>query len=146
LDVKVQQKIPITDLTDAKSNTAASSKCENCEGSKCCQYTTVSIDTPRSIRDFDNLIWHVSHINTHVFKDPDGWYLLFYTQCQHLSANGNCNIYLQRPFVCREHDNDHCEYDLDMRAGSELYFIDYDELNSYCANRFKKWHKRFEKL
>ncbi|WP_246075733.1 YkgJ family cysteine cluster protein [Aliikangiella marina] len=124
----------------------AENKCSYCSQSKCCQYSTVEVETPRSIRDFDNLVWHVSHLNTHLFKDTDGWYLVFYAQCQHLEPNGNCGIYEKRPFICREHTNDHCEYDMDIKAGAELYFMDYEELDNYCAKRFKNWHKRFEKL
>lgn len=138
-------ELVVSAKTQAPKELDSSNKCASCNGSKCCQYSTVSIETPRSIREFDNLLWHVSHHHTHAFKDVDGWYLLFYAQCQHLLSNGFCGIYQTRPFVCREHTNDECEYDLEIDEGSELYFKNHEELDQYCRKRFKSWDKRFEK-
>ena len=145
--IELNAQVSSVNQAELNSNSAASTdnKCDSCTTSKCCTYTTVSIATPRSIREFDNLLWHVSHYHTHAFKDDDGWYLLFYAQCQHLQSNGFCGIYETRPFVCREHDNDGCEYDLEIDEGSELYFKDHAELDNYCRNRFKNWDKRFDK-
>ncbi len=121
-------------------------KCSFCSGSKCCQYVTESIITPRSISDFDHLIWQISHPNIHIYKDDEGWYLLFLSQCQHLQHDGRCGIYEVRPMICREHSNDYCEYDSAVDKDAELYFHSYDELNQYCKKRFKSWDKRFDKL
>ena len=137
---KVDTYIPVKDLTQI----TLANKCDHCSGSKCCQYTTIQIDTPRSIREFDNLLWQVSHINTHIFKDCDGWYLLVYETCQHLGANGRCGIYEKRPFVCREHDNKECEFDYEFDQGTELYFVDYEAFDAYCRKRFKSWDNRFK--
>jgi len=120
-------------------------KCSFCKGSKCCQYITTQIDTPRSIRDFDHLLWQISHFNTHVFKDTDGWFLVINQQCQHLLDNGRCGIYETRPFICREHDNNDCEFDHNYYDGCDFYFDSYSKLDEYCRNRFKTWNKRFEK-
>ncbi len=121
-------------------------KCSHCQGSKCCQYITESIETPRGIRDFDFLLWQISHKLVHIYKDSDGWYLLFLSECQHLQENGQCGIYEKRPMICREHSNDHCEFDTSIEESSELYFRDYDDLDKYCEKRFKSWRQRFEKL
>ncbi|MCW8879202.1 MAG: YkgJ family cysteine cluster protein [Kangiellaceae bacterium] len=140
MTAKVETHIPIQDLT---KNISLEDKCNHCNGSKCCQYTTIQIDTPRSIREFDNLLWQVSHINTHIFKDSDGWYLLLYEKCQHLQPSGQCGIYEKRPFVCREHDNKECEFDYEFNEGTELYFVDYESFDNFCRQKFKSWDKRF---
>ena len=119
-------------------------KCATCTGSKCCQYITEPLETPRSIRDFDLILWQVSHDNVHCFKDDDGWFLVNYSQCEHLKPNGQCNIYHSRPFICREHSNQECEYGQPIDVGAELYFTKHKELDDYCRNRFKSWDKRFD--
>ena len=95
------------------------------------------------MRDFDHLLWQVSHHNVHIFKDMDGWFLLITGDCEHLQDNGMCGIYETRPLICREHSNDYCEYDSSIPEGSELYFRNHGELDRYCRERFKSWDKRF---
>ena len=121
-------------------------KCSFCKGSKCCQYVTESLVTPRSVYDFDLLLWQISHPNIHIYKDDEGWYLVFLSQCQHLLSSGRCGIYEKRPMICREHSNDYCEFDTTIEGDSELYFHNYQELDTYCRKRFKSWDKRFDKL
>ena len=122
------------------------SRCELCVKSKCCRYITQSIDTPRSINDFDTLLWQVSHINICAYKDSTGWYLQIFNSCQHLKSNGQCGIYEKRPFICRDYSDQECEFDSEPEDGCELFFRDYDALDSYCKKRFKTWTKRFDKL
>ncbi|HHJ11679.1 MAG TPA: YkgJ family cysteine cluster protein [Chromatiales bacterium] len=114
-------------------------KCSFCRESKCCTYVTQQIDTPRSKDDFQTLLWQVSHEGVSAYKDEDGWFLLFDSRCSHLQPDGRCGIYEQRPWVCREHDNDYCEYDAPAEEGFELHFPDYDSLLAYCRKRFKRW-------
>ncbi|RMG54863.1 MAG: YkgJ family cysteine cluster protein [Gammaproteobacteria bacterium] len=114
-------------------------KCSFCKESKCCTYVTQQIDTPRSKDDFQTLLWQVSHEGVSAYKDEDGWFLLFDSRCSHLQPDGRCGIYEQRPWVCREHDNDYCEYDAPAEEGFDLYFPDYDSLLAYCRKRFKRW-------
>lgn len=116
-------------------------KCSFCTASKCCTYVTQQIDTPRSKDEFETLLWQVSHKNVSAYKDEDGWFLLFDTPCDHLQPGGMCGIYDARPEVCREHDNDYCEYDAPAEDGFDLYFPDYESLLKYCKKRFKKWKR-----
>ncbi len=118
-------------------------KCDLCEGSKCCNYITQAIDTPRSIDEFDTLLWQLTHRNVQAYKDDDGWFLLFYTTCQFLQSDGRCGIYETRPQMCRDYTNDYCEYDSPAEEGFELFFDGYQSLLAYCQKRFKKWDKRF---
>ncbi len=119
-------------------------KCSRCQGSKCCQYVTEPVETPRSMHAFDHLLWQVSHVNTHLYKDDDGWYLLFLNSCEHLLGDGRCGIYEIRPQICREHSSDACEFDTTLEAISQHYFYNFKQLDEYCRKRFKTWDKRFE--
>lgn len=119
-------------------------KCGYCTNSKCCTYITQQIDTPRSMLDFDQLLWQVSHRDVQVYKDEDGWFLLINNTCSHLQSGGRCGIYEVRPQVCRNYDNDYCEYDESAEANFELYFEDYASLLKYCKERFKHWDRRLE--
>lgn len=118
-------------------------KCDLCEGSKCCNYITQGIDTPRSMDEFDTLLWQLAHKNNQAYKDEDGWFLLVYTACQFLQSDGRCDIYTTRPQMCRDYSNDFCEYDAPAEEGFELFFDGYDSLLQYCRKRFKRWDQRF---
>ena len=120
----------------------ANNKCSRCSGSKCCTYITEALGAaPRSKSDFEHLLWQVSHHGISVYKDSDGWFLLIEAECAHLQAGGSCAIYQNRPQICRDYDNDWCEYDEPAENGFQLHFRDYDELLSYCKNRFKSWDR-----
>ena len=116
-------------------------KCSFCEGAKCCTYITQKIETPRSKYDFEHLLWQVSHANVQCYRDDDGWYLMFRTPCLHLQPDGRCGIYEHRPQICRDYDNDYCEYDEPPEQNFKLLFRNYDELRAYCRKRFKRWER-----
>lgn len=118
-------------------------KCSFCRGSTCCTYFTQQISAPRSIHDFDLLLWQISHINTQIYKDSQGWFLLVNNPCTHLQADGRCGIYESRPRVCRDHSNADCEFDGPAGPDDfEMFFPDYDSLLRYCRRRFKNWDRR----
>ena len=118
-------------------------KCSFCTQQICCTYTTQEIDTPRSVDDFDHMLWQMAHQGIQYYKDEDGWFLLMNNRCQFLLPEGGCGIYETRPQVCREYSNDFCEYDASAEEGFEYFFKTYQELDTYCRKRFKKWDKRF---
>ena len=120
-------------------------KCGLCTG-RCCTYVTEQIDTPRSMREFDHLLWQVAHEGVEVYKDEDGWFLLFNGRCSHLLDDGRCGIYDERPAICREHSNDYCEYDSPAELGFQLHFRDYESFLRYCRRRFRTWDKRFGRI
>ncbi|MCW8195279.1 YkgJ family cysteine cluster protein [Proteobacteria bacterium 005FR1] len=132
--------------SDSPEYDQGDNKCSRCKGAKCCQYVTERITTPRSIADFDYLLWQISHKLVHMYKDCEGWTLLFLSECQHLLSSGMCGIYEKRPLICREHSNDYCEFDISVADSAELYFRDYSDLDAYCRQRFKNWDKRYDKL
>ncbi len=95
----------------------------------------------RSKADFEHLLWQVLHEGVEAYKDSDGWYLLIHTRCSHLQKNGSCGIYDSRPAICREYENDWCEYDAPAEDGFMLHFRNYEQLLAYCKKRFKRWGK-----
>lgn len=120
-------------------------KCSLCVQSLCCTYITHQIDRPKSMEDFDYLIWQVSHDNVALFKDEDGWFLSIAGRCAHLMPGGLCGIYENRPQICRNHSNDCCEFDGPAEDDFDLYFNTFAALDSYCRKKFKNWDKRFGK-
>jgi Fe-S-cluster containining protein len=118
------------------------SKCRACEH-LCCNYITVKIKAPRTIRDFDGLVWQLSHQNIRAFRDYKGWHLIIYNKCSHLKSNGKCSIYDNRPITCREYSVEECEYNGSIADTSLQYFESYKSLNDYCIERFKSWKRRF---
>ena len=128
-----------------ESEMTSENKCGFCIGTRCCSYITQSIDAPRSKDDFDHLLWQLTHEGVQAYKDEDGWFLLVLNRCQFIGDNGRCQIYETRPAVCREYDNDYCEYDSPAEEGFELFFDGYHSLLKYCRKRFKNWDRRFDK-
>ena len=124
---------------EVNHETETFNKCDLCTNSKCCTYVTQQIDTPRSKYDFEILLWQVSHDGVGAYKDDDGWFVMFESRCQHLLGDGRCNIYENRPTICRSHSNDYCEYDAPAEDGFDLYFPNYERLLTYCKKRFKRW-------
>jgi len=121
-------------------------KCSYCVGSKCCTYITQELDTPRAMSDFDHMLWQTSHQDIQIYKDEDGWYLLINRTCNHLQKDGRCGIYDDRPIICRDHNNDECEFDSMAEDDFELFFDGYESLLKYCKKRFKTWDKRFDQV
>lgn len=119
-------------------------KCSFCIPSKCCTYITQEIEVPRTIRQFDTLLWQLAHDNIQLYKEEGDWYLLINSVCSNLLPDGGCGIYDTRPMVCREHTNDHCEYDSSAEESFDLFFPTYEALDIYCRKRFKGWDKRFD--
>jgi Fe-S-cluster containining protein len=112
----MEKKIPV-DIKITPEN-----KCGFCTNSKCCTYITEELATPRSMHDFDHMLWQLSHKDVQAYKDEEGWYLLVNNPCLHLGKDGRCGIYEDRPQICREYSNDFCEFDESADEGFELFF------------------------
>ena len=117
-------------------------KCLTCR-SACCRYITVKIPGPRSILDFDNLLWQLSHHDIQAFKDSDGWHLLINNKCVNLQKDGKCAIYAKRPFACRDHSADACEYEAPIAKWAAQFFENAEALESFCRKKYRNWDKRF---
>jgi Fe-S-cluster containining protein len=130
---------PVLPVEADQAPAYAYSKCQRCTNSKCCTYFTQAVDAPRAKRDFDHLLWQISHRGVQVYKEKGGWYLLVHVPCGHLQPDGSCGIYESRPQICRDYSNDYCEFDAPAEDGFELFFPDYESLLAYCKRRFKRW-------
>lgn len=109
----------------------------------CCRYITEKIHAPRTIHDFDGLLWQLLHRHVKAFKDSSGWHLLIYNACVHLNRNGKCSIYENRPLTCRRHSIEKCEYKYSIEKTSLIYFDSFRSLENYCRRKFKTWDSRF---
>lgn len=136
LDKKPFDEQPIEGLDDSNA-------CTQCTRALCCRYITAPLDTPRSMRDYDNLLWMVSHRGVRIYRDCEGWGVQTMNSCEHVLPGGGCGIYDTRPIVCREHSNDDCEF-VRGEDDSVLEFNSHAELDAWCRKRFKRWDQRFK--
>ncbi|REK07484.1 MAG: YkgJ family cysteine cluster protein [Planctomycetota bacterium] len=88
------------------------SLCNYCTA-KCCRYFALPIETPDTFSDWEYVRWYLLHHGATVFREDDTWYLLVYSECQHLQADHRCGIYETRPQICREYSTKECEYEDD---------------------------------
>ena len=140
----MRKTIPIAVDPDSLSS---EEKCGYCTNTTCCTYITQELDTPRSMEDFDTLLWQISHQNIQVYKDEGDWYLLVNNRCRHIQKDGRCGIYEIRPQICREHSNEDCEFNTPASDDDfDLYFPDYESLDTYCRERFKTWDRRWDRF
>jgi uncharacterized protein len=85
---------------------------ELCAGcTECCTYISTLINPPKNKKDIDRILWFLLHKGTTVYstQDLEEWRLEVITGCTALNTQGECDIYQDRPSVCREHNQDDCE-------------------------------------
>ena len=105
--------------------------CNKCDG-KCCKYVTVIIPEPKDQEDWDELKWYLMHDNIQVYKDTeDEWIVEFSTHCKHLKEN-KCEIYENRPIVCRDHNLDEC--DANEGDYAKVLFKTPEDIDKYRSN------------
>ena len=109
-------------------------QCAQCLPAKCCRYFSIQIDTPRSKRDFDDLIWMIAHRQVSIYIEKRKWFLMIHTQCRFLDTDTNkCAVYETRPEMCRDHSVKDCEwhgpYDFDN------HFKSYEDLKRWMKKR-----------
>lgn len=114
--------------------------CEGC--SNCCEYMSMEIDQPKSVDDFDALVWYLLHKDVWVYIDDDtDWYVQFNTPCEKLAFR-RCTYYVNRPRVCREYEPADC-----VRYGGgepeKFLFKNEQDLFQWMA---RKRPRTFEKL
>jgi len=111
--------------------------CEHCNAN-CCKYVVIELDTPKTIKDFENIKWYVAHKNVNVFIEDDGsWNVEFLTPCSHLNSKTNkCTNYEHRPKICREYDHDECTFHNIYKE--EFTFKSIKDVDDYVEKVFKK--------
>ena len=109
--------------------------CDHCTA-KCCRYFALSIDQPRTERDFDFLRWYLLHDRASLFTEGDTWYLLVHTVCKHLQEDNRCGIYETRPNICRTYTTAECEFDESYTY--DRYFETPEQVEEYANARFSE--------
>jgi len=124
------------------SNNLNKELCNGC--SECCKYIIIEINEPETIQDIDKLMWYLHH-NTVIYVDMNNnWMLELKTPCKHLSGNGLCMIYDERPQICRQHSQKDCEKQ-GKRVQYKYIFNNYKELINYIRKHpklSKIWKKQ----
>jgi Fe-S-cluster containining protein len=94
------------------------SQCAKC-GGKCCQYFCFEIDEPDDVDEFEDVRWYLCHEGVSVHIDEGDWYICIENRCRFLGPDARCDMYDERPLICRKYDPGNCDY----TQGS----YDYDE-------------------
>ncbi|MFQ5717408.1 MAG: YkgJ family cysteine cluster protein [Nitrospinales bacterium] len=118
-----------------KNNGNDSSQCAKCLPAECCLYFALEIDEPETRKDFESLLWQIAHQNISIYIYRKKWHLMIHNRCNFLMADNKCGIYETRPYICREHSTENCEYTGDDYGFSE-HFKSYDELLAYIKENY----------
>jgi uncharacterized protein len=77
---------------------------------KCCTYVAVGINAPTTSKLATEILWHLYHRGVSVCRDEAGeWYVQFEARCKNLGTGNLCEVYLTRPHICRDYDDQSCE-------------------------------------
>lgn len=112
-----------------------SDQCSKCLPAKCCTYFAFQIDTPETRKDFECLLWKIAHQSVSMYIYRKDWYIMIHTRCNFLTQENQCAIYEHRPYLCREHSTDDCEYTGEDYGFSE-HFKSYDDLLTYIKENY----------
>ena len=105
-------------------------QCEKCLPAFCCNYFSFEIDEPEDRQDYEILLWKLAHEKVSIYIDRNDWYLMVNNRCNFLTSDNKCAIYDHRPYICRKHSTENCEYSGDNYGFSE-HFKSYDDRLMY---------------
>ena len=105
-------------------------QCEKCLPAFCCNYFAFEIDEPENRRDYESLLWKLAHEKVSIYVYRNKWYIMIHTRCNFLTPDNKCGIYEHRPYLCKEHSVENCEYTGDD-YGFSRHFKSYDDLLEY---------------
>lgn len=118
--------------------------CAGC--SNCCEYLSLEIDRPSTIRDFDQILWYLLHKDVWVYIDHENdWYVQFNTPCEKLDQR-RCGYYAQRPMVCRNYEPASCARYGEGPTEKYLFKDEKDLFRYLAAKRKVLFRKMKEKL
>lgn len=111
--------------------------CSGC--TECCEYISLEIDRPTTLKDVDNVIWYLIHKNVWVWVDEGNkWYLQFNTPCEKLDAAGRCGWYAHRPKLCQDYKQSECPRYTSGAAEKFLFKNESEFVNWLAQQRSKK--------
>ncbi len=118
--------------------------CSGC--SNCCEYIALEIDRPKTLRDFDHILWYVLHKDVWVYIDDAGdWYVQFNTPCEKLEKR-RCTYYPDRPLICRDYSPRDCVRYVGEAAEKFLFKSECDFLSYLEKKRPSMYQKLRGKL
>ncbi len=82
--------------------------CKSC--GKCCRYFCFEIDAPEDYEAYEDLRWFLLHGGVSIHIDEDGdWYISIPLACDALTDDNRCEIYPDRPLICRKYSAANCD-------------------------------------
>ena len=121
--------------TTCKTNGNDSSQCSKCLPAICCNYFALEVDEPEDRKDFESMLWQIAHQKVSFYIHRKKWYMMVHTRCNFLSEDNQCMIYENRPYICREHSTENCEYTGEDYGFTE-HFKSYDDLLAYIKENY----------
>ena len=109
------------------------SLCEKCPAA-CCRYIALPCDEPTDENSFQEFRWFLMHEGVSVFVSDGSWYVSVSTPCKHLDEQGKCDIYDQRPNICREYSSKNCDYQ-GGDYGYKLFFTHPHQIVEYAKEK-----------
>lgn len=118
--------------------------CKKCAG-LCCRYLALPLDTPEGKDDYDDIRWYLAHEGISIFVEENDWYIQVANRCKHLTRDNLCEIYDQRPRICRGYEDDNCDFH-SGDYGYEMQFSSLEEFDEYLAKEGKAIRRRARKV
>ena len=80
----------------------------------------------------EHLLWYICFKDVEIGLQGKNWVLFFNTPCEHLHPTEHlCQIYEERPGVCKRYQPVACEFDLPRKERFDKWFTTYDELQTF---------------
>jgi len=151
---------PLVQMTPARAAASAEEArnwalCSGC--TQCCEYISLEIDSPTTLKDVDHIVWYLIHQNVWVWVDDDNkWYVQFNTPCEKLQPDGRCGWYQDRPKICQDYKQSECPRYSPAAAEKFLFkgaddFLDWlahhrsrakrELRRRYLAKRAQRWRR-----
>ena len=110
--------------------------CKTC-GAKCCRYFCFQIDEPDDYAEFEDIRWYLAHEHVSVHIDEGVWYISILNPCKFLGVHNECQMYDERPLICRKYDMANC----DLTGGDYGYdaeFLTPEDIEAYAVKTLGK--------
>jgi len=123
-------------LVSAKPALVACTEC-----ARCCRYVGVGINAPTTPRLATDVLWYLYHDKVSVYRDEQGeWSVLFETRCGNLRADLRCEVYAERPHICRGFDDREC--DVNAPGARALTFGEPSEFLAWLEAKRPRLHAK----
>lgn len=117
--------------------------CKKC--GKCCSYFCLEIDAPKERSDFEDLTWMIAHKGVSYHIDGKNWYMMVHNKCRFFDKAGYCEIYDNRPKICRNHVPGECDQNVSSSGDyndADFVINSYEELIKYRDSLYRPKTRR----